>query len=208
MDVVRPRGGSAKLRRSLGRFRLASAFDRPFFFCEGVHFVKGAVAGAIYDLNSGRVYALDPLAAGVVRKLQGGATPREVALQDCTADLFTVLEVQRQLAHFRLGRWGKPPQQQGTDLRTTPRPQTRLRFAWLELTRSCNLDCIHCYAESVHGPRAAGEFSLGEAQTIVFDLAEAGCSAIQFTGGEPLLVPSLVPLIGFARGAGFRWRAP
>lgn len=164
--------------------------------------MKGALAGAIYDLNSGHVCALDHRAARVVEELEKGATPREIALQDHSVGLFTVLAVQSQLAHSRLGGWGKPRQHQGNGLLDLPRPHARLRFAWLELTRSCNLNCIHCYAESGPSPRMGDELSLDETQELLSELAETGCSAIQVTGGEPLLVSHVVDLIRFAKDAG------
>lgn len=78
-----------------------------------------------------------------------------------------------------------------------------LDFVWLELTNRCNLQCIHCYAES--GPTAGNTDALTENDYLglieqVYDL---GCRHIQFIGGEPTLNQSLPKLIEAAFVKGF-----
>ena len=64
-------------------------------------------------------------------------------------------------------------------------PSTLRMVAW-EVTRSCNLACLHCRASSVHGPYA-GELSTDECLKLVDEIAALGSPVIILTGGEPLL---------------------
>lgn len=76
-------------------------------------------------------------------------------------------------------------------------------FLWLELTKRCNLECTHCYAES--GPDAT-ESDLMQAEDYIRVMDEAyalGCRQVQFIGGEPTLNKSLPDLIRHAHRRGF-----
>ncbi|MCL6628692.1 MAG: radical SAM protein [Armatimonadetes bacterium] len=53
-------------------------------------------------------------------------------------------------------------------------------------TRRCNLDCIHCYAES-ENKAYPNELTTNEIQSVIRDLAEFGVPVMLFSGGEPLL---------------------
>jgi MoaA/NifB/PqqE/SkfB family radical SAM enzyme len=59
----------------------------------------------------------------------------------------------------------------------------------IEVTRRCNLSCVHCYL----GPHAerlkAGSTEMGTAQVldIIDQVSDAGCLYLLLTGGEPLL---------------------
>lgn len=79
----------------------------------------------------------------------------------------------------------------------------RLDFIWLELTGRCNLECVHCYADS--GPeRPLSEGMEFEDWIGALDEAAAlGCRKVQFIGGEPTLYPGLPRLIEHARGIGY-----
>lgn len=73
----------------------------------------------------------------------------------------------------------------------------------LNLTRRCNLKCIHCYAGS--GETAAqDELSTVELLRVLDDLAEFGCPVVLFSGGEPLLHPDIVMLAQHAVASGMR----
>jgi len=63
-------------------------------------------------------------------------------------------------------------------------------FAWIELTPSCNLRCVHCYVNY--------DFEANDGRTqirfnpfvpeLIDNLAKVGCKMVQFIGGEPLLL--------------------
>ncbi len=53
-----------------------------------------------------------------------------------------------------------------------------------DFTHKCNLSCKHCYSES--GAIREAELSTKEAIAVVDQLADAGVTALAFSGGEPL----------------------
>ncbi|MDR1166485.1 MAG: radical SAM protein [Deltaproteobacteria bacterium] len=75
-------------------------------------------------------------------------------------------------------------------------------IAW-NVTRACNLSCLHCYASATAGP-APDELSLAEARALVESLAAFGVPVILFSGGEPLLHPHIFELISLAVSRGLR----
>jgi radical SAM protein with 4Fe4S-binding SPASM domain len=58
----------------------------------------------------------------------------------------------------------------------------------LELTRRCNLRCVHCYAGPLATP-ARPELSTAQVCGLLDQIVDAGCLSLLLTGGEPLLRP-------------------
>lgn len=71
------------------------------------------------------------------------------------------------------------------------------------ITRRCNLKCVHCYAAATNKPDA-GELSTEEAKIMIDDLASFGVPVILFSGGEPLMRKDLPELALYAREKGLR----
>jgi Fe-coproporphyrin III synthase len=67
-------------------------------------------------------------------------------------------------------------------------------------TRRCNLACRHCYSDSDSARHA--QMTGDEAVGMIRDIADFGCPALLLSGGEPLLRPDALELIGEARRAG------
>ncbi|HHT9110164.1 MAG TPA: 12,18-didecarboxysiroheme deacetylase [Candidatus Brocadiaceae bacterium] len=67
----------------------------------------------------------------------------------------------------------------------------------------CNLKCVHCYSQSkdIVYPN---ELTTQEAKAMLDDLADYGAPVILFSGGEPLMRPDLLELIGYAKEKGLR----
>ncbi|MFN3567848.1 MAG: radical SAM protein, partial [Caldimicrobium sp.] len=65
-------------------------------------------------------------------------------------------------------------------------------IAW-ELTRTCNLDCIHCRAAASRGPYE-GELTTEEVFRILKEITEVSHPVIILTGGEPLLRKDLLDI--------------
>ena len=74
-----------------------------------------------------------------------------------------------------------------------------LDLLWLELTSICNLECVHCYADS--GPRRSRDALLDQSdyQDLIRQAARLSCRRLQFIGGEPTLVAFLPRLLEQAR---------
>jgi 12,18-didecarboxysiroheme deacetylase len=71
------------------------------------------------------------------------------------------------------------------------------------VTRACNLKCIHCYAHAVSRSRET-ELTTEQAKTMIDDLAQFGVPVLLFSGGEPLVRPDLVELARYAVAKGMR----
>ncbi len=71
------------------------------------------------------------------------------------------------------------------------------------ITRSCNLKCVHCYNDS-GVQKANDELATEEAKIVLDDLAKFGVPSVLFSGGEPLMRPDLFELIQYATDLGLR----
>ncbi|AEH44650.1 Radical SAM domain protein [Thermodesulfatator indicus DSM 15286] len=74
--------------------------------------------------------------------------------------------------------------------------------AW-ELTRHCNLDCVHCRAAASRGPYQ-NELTTEECFRILKEIKEVGNPIIILTGGEPLLREDIFEIAQEASRLGFR----
>lgn len=75
-------------------------------------------------------------------------------------------------------------------------------IAW-EVTRSCNLACVHCRASSLCGPYA-GELTTAQGKKLLDDIAGFSNPVIILTGGEPLLRPDIYELAAYGDARGLR----
>ncbi|QTA82897.1 12,18-didecarboxysiroheme deacetylase [Desulfonema limicola] len=71
------------------------------------------------------------------------------------------------------------------------------------ITRRCNLKCVHCYAHSkdIH---YQNELSTDEGKALIDNLAEFGVPVLLLSGGEPLVRKDLPELAGYAVQKGMR----
>lgn len=71
---------------------------------------------------------------------------------------------------------------------------------YLELTRACNLKCIHCLNNS--GIKQKDELTKEDLLKLIKNFSSLGVQEIRFTGGEPLLFNGIYDLIRFATEEG------
>ena len=71
------------------------------------------------------------------------------------------------------------------------------------VTRRCNLKCMHCYAHA-KDEIFADELTTAEGHALIDDLAAFGVPVLLFSGGEPLVRPDLPDLAGYAVSKGMR----
>jgi heme b synthase len=82
--------------------------------------------------------------------------------------------------------------------------QGNLRLVAWELTRSCNLACIHCRAAAQDRPYE-GELSTAECKRVMDEIAQvAPQPIIILTGGEPLLRPDVFEIAQYGNSKNFR----
>ena len=80
-------------------------------------------------------------------------------------------------------------------------PTLRL-VAW-EITRNCNLNCVHCRAAATRGPYS-GELDTGACLRLLDQIAETGNPIVILTGGEPLLRDDIFTVARYGTDKGLR----
>ena len=88
-----------------------------------------------------------------------------------------------------------PPHQR---MAVAPSAASRRPIVVWNLTRTCNLKCIHCYTDSA-AQKYPDELSTAQCKTVLDDLAAFKVPAILFSGGEPLVRPDVFELAEYAR---------
>ncbi|MBW1777253.1 MAG: heme b synthase [Deltaproteobacteria bacterium] len=74
--------------------------------------------------------------------------------------------------------------------------------AW-EITRNCNLACLHCRASATCGPYT-GELDTEAALALVDQIAQTGSPIVILTGGEPLLRQDIFEVAAYGTEKGLR----
>jgi radical SAM protein with 4Fe4S-binding SPASM domain len=78
--------------------------------------------------------------------------------------------------------------------------QRRPIVVW-NLTRTCNLNCVHCYTCST-AQKYPGELTTEQCKSVLDDLADFKVPAVLFSGGEPLVREDVFELAAHARQRG------
>jgi len=71
------------------------------------------------------------------------------------------------------------------------------------VTRRCNLKCVHCYAHAKNIP-FDNELTTEQGKQLIEDLADFGSPVMLFSGGEPMMRPDLPELAAYAVEKGMR----
>lgn len=89
----------------------------------------------------------------------------------------------------------------GTGVEAAGKPPLRM-IAW-ELTRNCNLNCVHCRARASCGP-FEGELTTEECKKVLDSIASFSSPTIILTGGEPLMRDDIFDIIDYGQKKGLR----
>jgi len=76
-----------------------------------------------------------------------------------------------------------------------------LLVTW-QLTRDCDLACLHCCTDSAPGKRLPDELSREEALGLAADIIATGVPYVMLCGGEPLVCPHFFEIAQLLGGAG------
>lgn len=71
------------------------------------------------------------------------------------------------------------------------------------ITRTCNLRCVHCYSDSMAN-KYPGELDWDQMQSVVSDLAAYKIPSLLLSGGEPTIHPRFLDLVQLASGSGLK----
>lgn len=72
------------------------------------------------------------------------------------------------------------------------------------MTRRCNLKCVHCYAQAQDNTQGRDDISTEQGKALIDDLAAYGAPVMLFSGGEPLVREDLPELASYATSKGMR----
>jgi sulfatase maturation enzyme AslB (radical SAM superfamily) len=153
--------------------------------------VQGAKKAAIYDLESGKVYAVNASGKQILLRLLAGC-------EDFREEEQAYLEQLEQL-----GISASTLEEDGGRGAYEAEDEPGLDYVWLELTERCNCNCVHCYgqwgdaARNLHpGPDRDSWFR------ILDEIHRRGGREIQLIGGEPLLYPDFASVLRHAHQLG------
>ena len=77
-------------------------------------------------------------------------------------------------------------------------------FVSWQITRDCDLACLHCCTESAPGKRLPDELALDEMMKVVDDIVRNEVPYVMLCGGEPLVAPHFFELAEALGAAGIR----
>jgi len=162
--------------------------------------VKGANRAAIYDFKTGKVHSINSDAAQLLSACQ------DKAIEDLwdlsSPDSIHYMDFLNKLTGKDLGEFHRamPVPEPEPPLPCSP---VKLDFMWLELTSTCNSKCLHCYADC--GPTAVAPDHVPHHRwlTLIEEGKQAGATALQLIGGEPLLYPAWRELVTTAYHLGY-----
>jgi radical SAM protein with 4Fe4S-binding SPASM domain len=86
---------------------------------------------------------------------------------------------------------------------TGPPAEKRRPIVVWNMTRKCNLFCLHCYIDAKE-EADANELTTEEGRVLIDDLADFKVPALLFSGGEPLVRPDIYELGAYAYERGIR----
>jgi radical SAM protein with 4Fe4S-binding SPASM domain len=166
--------------------------------------VHGAKRAALYDLNSGDVFSIDPVSTQIIGLLGQGKTIDDVSQEVTACDKNQIAGYLKQLEENKLGKFShtfeKPE-----EIQLSTEPYRKLDFIWLELREDCNLRCLHCYSESTAQEVKPGErLKFDDWKRLIKEAHGMECRKLQFIGGEPFLFgEKLFDLAAYARELGY-----
>nr|WP_092068850.1 radical SAM protein [Dendrosporobacter quercicolus]NSL47249.1 radical SAM protein [Dendrosporobacter quercicolus DSM 1736]SDL82214.1 radical SAM additional 4Fe4S-binding SPASM domain-containing protein [Dendrosporobacter quercicolus] len=165
--------------------------------------VEGASRGAIYDFASAKVYSINRGALELLQACQAAAAT-ELFDVNCP-DNQVYLQFLDSLTAKGLGSlYLTPPQHQPMEPELADQT-AKIDFLWLELTSACNNKCLHCYTASGPAVQETDKVSHDRWLDIIAEARQAGATAIQLIGGEPLLYKNWQELVIKAGDAGFEF---
>ena len=76
-------------------------------------------------------------------------------------------------------------------------------IAW-EITRRCNLSCVHCRSSSDTVASAHPDFSFEQARGVLDDIASYASPVVVLSGGEPLMREDVFDIAHYGTAKGLR----
>lgn len=163
--------------------------------------VKGASNSALYDIKHDKIYHINEQLARILSLSQQQIPVNDMYSYLAQESPGSEADIIRTVLEHPFLSLSRVPTNipEAKDLKPLSKPD----FLWLEITTKCNLNCIHCYAES--GKDGEDGLSTSDYRRVIKEAFHLGFTRIQFTGGEPTLHPDLMELLGYAKTCGYEF---
>lgn len=170
---------------------------RYFNFNQDIILVEGSCGGLIQDLKNKKLYSVDAASKICLRQLLQGKTISEVIEDTENIDENKLLHYLQQLVDKKLGYFSKMWIKNEEFEKCI---YDKLDTVWLELRKSCNLKCCHCYMDS--DPKRDDNIkllNLKQWEDVILQLQRFKPKRFILIGGEPLLFKDIEVLMEFIR---------
>lgn len=162
------------------------------FLSKKCHLVKGFKNAAIYDLVNKKVYSVNEDGKDLIEEV---ISDNDTEFQENEIEFFNEL--------IKLNLLSNTPSEDNS--KDIIKQDIQLEFVWLELTKACNLRCIHCYGE--FGKPVIDKdkmLSTNEWKNVIDNLVLLGCKDIQLIGGEPMAHNGFLEILNYAHEKGMK----
>ena len=149
-----------------------------YYLNKDVHVVQGAKKYCIYDLEKERLFSIDQSALNMLNMFL--STNEKKFTKDEEVFLHQLLDFEILTTES----------QKNSPICTI---EPTIDFAWIEVTKTCNLRCIHCYNEAEYQEDFSNKHMDFRDFCRIIDMLQAmGVPRIQLIGGEPYILGSLL----------------
>ena len=144
-----------------------------YYLHNHIHLVQGVKKHCIYDLKKSRLFSIDESALNMINHF---LSPKEKQLSMSEKTFL------KELLDYEILTKEK------NDFTKTIIKKPKITFAWIEVTKSCNLRCIHCYNEAEYQEYSRRIMKFSDFTYAVDMLEDMGVRRIQLIGGEPYIL--------------------
>ena len=156
---------------------------------DNTFFVQGFKNGAIYDLKNEKVYSINEIACSIILKL----FKNETEFTDVELKFIEQLHTKKLLNKCEVKEFCP-------NIQTSKKEIKKINLAWLEITQSCNLKCVHCYEGATH-VSASNTLNIDDWINIIDELKTLNVSNVVVIGGEPCCYKNLLMILEYLKEA-------
>lgn len=152
-----------------------------------LYLVEGSIRWGLYDLKTGTLTLLDKDSGDFISHLS------EMAINPDQKRVFLRTNTPKIWEQINILSINQRIFESDTSIKPTG---ITMDLIWLEVTNTCNEQCVHCYAESK--PTRKEFLSAAFAKKIIRQAYEENFQKLQFVGGEPFMHCDIWEIIRYA----------
>jgi MoaA/NifB/PqqE/SkfB family radical SAM enzyme len=170
-----------------------------FALKKDVILVQGAKRGLIQDLNKNKIFSIDESSKNYLDNILNGNS-----IENALSNLNNEVKVKfinylNLLVKNNLGYYSDEKIISGKYIEEK-QISSDLVTVWLELRKSCNLNCCHCYMDcTINSDLGLNLLTITQWKLLIEQLEVLNPKKVILIGGEPLLFKDIVELINYCR---------